>query len=154
MSDLPLGVNTGIGATRTMNTHGNFCDKRKSLLYAGLDGVCVGLDLPAREAASIIGDCHFDTHSHFLSEFRAVEKDTLSLRKPSGKSGIQKPCIHQKKGSSVELPFFQNWTVTEDKLATPSTPPPAAPRAGGVIVMAVSVRAPSPVTPMAVALAG
>ena len=81
-------MNPGIGATRTMNTHGDLRDKRKSLLYAGLVGVCVGLDLPAREAASILGDCHFDTHSHFLSEFRPVEKDTLLYPRTMAESSL------------------------------------------------------------------
>ena len=59
---LAEGVDAGIGAARAVNTDGFLGDGGDGFLNAFLNGVGIGLDLPAAEGCAVIGNGEFEVH--------------------------------------------------------------------------------------------
>ena len=66
--DLSQRVNTGVGAARSGDVHRLAFDSRDDFFEDALDGRKAGLDLPAVEIGSVVGERDADASGHSVSD--------------------------------------------------------------------------------------
>lgn len=70
MGDLAQRVDAGIGATRGVQADFFFGHSREGGFDSLLNGVSIGLDLPAGEKGAVVGDGEFETHEKVIRRAR------------------------------------------------------------------------------------
>ena len=84
MSDLAGGMDAGVGASRSMDPQGLLGNFGKGPFQAPLDGVSIGLELPAAERTSVVSNGQFKAHTQFFAEFPSLGKAALRGEKRPG----------------------------------------------------------------------
>ena len=66
MCDLSERVDAGIGTARSVESEWFLGDDGEGVFDLFLDGVAIGLDLPAAEGSAVVGDGEFESHRKIL----------------------------------------------------------------------------------------
>ncbi len=83
VSDLAGGMDACVGASRSMDPQGLLGNFGKGTFQAPLDGVSIGLELPAAERASVVSNGQFKAHTQFFAKFSSIGKAALRAKEGS-----------------------------------------------------------------------